>query len=145
MKNYLVVVECAIEYKDKLLIIKRPPGGHAGGLLSFPGGKVEAQDELNPVDVLRNALKREIFEEVGLVIKDPLRYVTSTYFVDSQGVHVIDSIFHCVLEKTMANVVASEREVPAYYWMNQEEINQAENAPDWLKHYVRLINGGGRV
>jgi hypothetical protein len=33
MKNYLVVVEVAIEYQGKFLVIKRPAGTEAGGLL----------------------------------------------------------------------------------------------------------------
>ncbi len=139
MKKYLVVVECAIEYKGQFLIIKRPAGAHAGGLLSFPGGKVDEQDEANSVDILKNAAKREIFEEVGLVLVDPLHYLRSTYFTDSHGHQVIDSVFHCVLDKTVPEVIADAREVPEYYWMDQEAINQAENAPQWLKDYVALI------
>ena len=41
MKLYLNIVEVAIEHDEKFLIIKRPEGKHAGGLLAFPGGKVE--------------------------------------------------------------------------------------------------------
>lgn len=44
-KHYLKVVEVAIEHDSKFLIIKRPEGSHAGGLLSFPGGKVKEIDE----------------------------------------------------------------------------------------------------
>jgi hypothetical protein len=36
-KHYLKVVEFAIEHDSKFLIIKRPEGKNAGGLLSFPG------------------------------------------------------------------------------------------------------------
>ena len=44
MHNYIVATECAIEHDGKFLIIKRPATGHAGGLLSFPGGKFEASE-----------------------------------------------------------------------------------------------------
>ena len=100
MKLYLKVVEVAIEHDEKFLIIKRPEGKHAGGLLSFPGGKVEEIDEQNEWDILRFAAKREILEEVGLDLKDDLKYIISNYFVDSIGSHVIDTIFHCKIEKT---------------------------------------------
>lgn len=133
MKLYLNVVEVAIEHDEKFLIIKRPEGKHAGGLLSFPGGKVEEIDEQNEWDILRLAAKREILEEVGLDLKDELRYIISNYFVDSIGAHVIDSIFHCKIEKTDLTVNASAREVPEYYWLTEEEINKAHNAPEWLK------------
>ena len=136
MKNYLIVVECAIEKDGKLLIIKRPVGKHAAGFLSFPGGTVEMLDEKHHWDILRSAVKREIFEEIGLALEDPIEYVTSSYFVNEAGNHVIDSIFYCKLVKTVAKIVASAREVPEYYWMTKEEINRADYAPEWLKKYV---------
>ncbi|MDX1924093.1 MAG: NUDIX domain-containing protein [Rickettsiaceae bacterium] len=139
MKLYLNVVEVAIEHDEKFLIIKRPEGKHAGGLLSFPGGKVEEIDEQNEWDILRLAAKREILEEVGLDLKDELKYIISNYFVDSIGAHVIDTIFHCKIDKTDLTVNASAREVPEYYWLTEEEINKAHNAPEWLKKYVQYI------
>ncbi len=139
MKSYVNVVEVAIEHKEKFLIIKRPEGTHAGGLLSFPGGKVEESDAKKGGDILIEAAKREILEEVGLDLEDELHYVTSNHFVDSKKVNVIDSIFHCKIEKTIIQIVASEREVPEYYWMTIEEINSADNAPQWLKKYLKYI------
>jgi 8-oxo-dGTP pyrophosphatase MutT (NUDIX family) len=139
MKHYLKVVECAIEHDSKFLIIKRPEGKHAGGLLSFPGGKVEEIDEQNEWDILRLAAKREVLEEVGLDLKDDLKYIISNYFVDIYGTHVIDTIFHCQIEKTVLKISASEREVPEYYWLTEDEINKAHNAPEWLKKYVSYI------
>ena len=139
MKKYLVVVECAIELDGKFLVIKLPEGKQAAGLLSFPGGKFDEQDEINGWDVLRLAVKREIFEEVGLVLLDPVQYVSSSFSVDSGKNPVIYSTFYCNLNKTIANVVASPREVPEYFWMTPEEINSATNSPVWLKKYVELI------
>ncbi len=139
MKLYLKVVEVAIEHGEKFLIIKRPEGKHAGGLLSFPGGKVEEIDEQNEWDILRLAAKREILEEVGLDLKDDLKYITSNYFVGSNGSHVINTIFHCKIEKTDLIINASEREVPEYYWLTAEEINKAHNAPQWLKRCMQYL------
>ena len=140
MKNYLVVVEVAVEYQGKFLVIKRPAGSEAGGLLSFPGGKVDLIDEQDNYDILRAAAKREILEEVGLNLLDPLHYVTSSFFVGTTlKAHVIDNIFHCSLEKTIPNVVPSTREVPEYYWLTVDEINNANNATNWFKKYVALI------
>ena len=139
VKHYLKVVEVAIEHDSKFLIIKRPEGKHAGGLLSFPGGKVEEIDEQNEWDILRLAAKREIYEEVGLELEDNLDYITSNYFIDSHDFHVIDTIFHCKIDKTALNISASKREVPEYYWMTAEEINAANNSPEWLKKYIQYI------
>ncbi len=136
---YMVTTECAIEHEGKLLIIKRPEGKHAAGLLAFPGGTVEGQQETDHYDVLRSAVKREIFEEVGLILEDPLIYVTSSYFTIADGTQVIHSVFYCKLDKTVINVVPSPREVPEYYWMTREQIHAASNTPEWLKRYVDLI------
>ena len=139
MKLYLNVVKVAIEHDEKFLIIKSPEGKHAGGLLAFPGGKVEEIDEQNEWNILRFAAKRQVLEEVGLDLQDELKYIISNYFVDSIGAHVIDTIFHCKIEKTDLTINASAREVQQYYWLTEEEINQANNAPAWLKKYVQYI------
>ncbi len=137
-KKYLVVVECAIEYENKFLIIQRPLNKHAGGLLSFPGGKVEAKDEIHDFDILRSAAKREICEEVGIILNENLRYITSNYFIDIYGNHVINSLFHCILDVS-PQVIASKCEVSKYFWMTYNEINLSHNTPEWLKRYIMLI------
>ena len=141
MKLYLNVVEVAIEHDNKFLIIKRPEGKHAGGLLAFPGGKVEEIDEQNEWDVLRLAAKREILEEVGLELKDDLKYITNNYFVGSSNLaaYVLDTIFHCKIEKTNLTINPSVHEVIEYYCLTEEEINNAHNAPHWLKKSVQYI------
>lgn len=50
------------EEKDQVLIAKRHSDVHQGGLWEFPGGKLENNEEV------RNALSRELLEEIGLVI-----------------------------------------------------------------------------
>jgi 8-oxo-dGTP pyrophosphatase MutT (NUDIX family) len=65
MQRFVVVVECAIKLDDRYLLIKRPAGVHAAGLLAFPGGKVEYQDgirDINSHNILLHAVKREVFE-----------------------------------------------------------------------------------
>jgi len=138
--KFVVVVECAIEHENKFLIIKRPEGSYAGGLLAFPGGKVEEQDSATGRNILLQAVTREVFEEVGLKLEDPPQYVTSSYFIDQKGNAIIDNIFHCKLTKTKININASEREVPEYYWLTYEEIQAAKNSPEWLKSYMKEIS-----
>jgi 8-oxo-dGTP pyrophosphatase MutT (NUDIX family) len=85
MKFYLNIVEVAIEHDEKFLIIKRPEGNHAGGLLAFPGGKVEEIDEQNEWDILRLAAKRETLEEVGLNFIFPTQF-GGGYFKESHSI-----------------------------------------------------------
>ena len=138
MKHYVIVVECAIECNGKYLIIRRPEGKHAGGLLSFAGGKVEEQDEINNFDILRAAVKREILEELGLNLTGNIDYVTSEYFIDSSGICVINNLFHYKYD-TIPIVKPCEYEVPWFAWMTKEEIQAAHNSPDFLKTLINLL------
>lgn len=138
MKQYLIVVECAIECDGKFLIIQRPEGKHAGGLLSFAGGKIDEGDEVNNFDLFRAGVRREISEELGLTLTGPLNYVTSEYFVDDFGIHVISNLFHYKYD-SMPIVTPCEHEVPMYKWMTKSEIHNAINSPPWLKVLIELI------
>ncbi len=140
IKNVVNAVECAIEFDGKFLVIQRPTGVHAGGLLAFVGGKVEESDAAYKEDILKKAIKREVFEEVGITLECDLAYVTTSYFLeDNKNIPHLDVLFHAKLS-TKPTVVASPREVPAYFWMTKEEIYHNPNSPDWLKKDVALIN-----
>ena len=138
MKLYLNVVDCAIQYQNKFLMIKRPLGGYSGGNLCFPGGKVDEEDEIHGADFLRLAAKREVLEEVGLDLQDPIHYVTSNFFIVND-VPIIGTVFHCLVQKTKIEVVPSKREVDTYHWMTGQEIKDADNSPIWLKEMVDQI------
>lgn len=66
MKHQNDIVHVAVgvikNQEQKYLITKRPHTSHQGGLWEFPGGKLE------PGESVQEALKREIFEEVGIDI-----------------------------------------------------------------------------
>jgi 8-oxo-dGTP diphosphatase len=53
-----------IEREGRVLIARRPDHAHQGGLLEFPGGKVE------PGETVQQALVREIHEETGLRLSE---------------------------------------------------------------------------
>lgn len=139
MQLVLPVVECAIEYNNQFLIIQRPEGGHAGGLLAFPGGKVEFSDGIDHANIFLEAIKREVLEEVGITLLDPIKFITSSYFQDQSGTHVIDSIFYCKLETTDPTVIPSKKEAPYHAWMSYDAILDHHLAPMWLKSYLTSI------
>lgn len=56
------VAVAVIRRQGKVLIARRPDHAHQGGLLEFPGGKVEAGESV------QQALVREIAEETGLQV-----------------------------------------------------------------------------
>ena len=142
MDHYLKVVECAIEHDSKFLVIQIPQGKHTSGKLSFPGGKEDQSDHKNQWDVLRSAAKREVQEELGLNLIDPLKYITSQYFVtDFDGSHGMLTLFHCIIEKTDLMIRPSPREVDDFFWLSPDEIDQTPNTVGWLKKLVQCIRG----
>ncbi len=60
LKPVHVVAAVIINVKGDILIAKRPPDSHQGGLWEFPGGKLEANE--SP----RAGLERELNEELGI-------------------------------------------------------------------------------
>ncbi len=62
-KPHIHVTAGLIRQDGKLLITKRPAGGHLAGLWEFPGGKQEAGETLEA------CLEREIREELGIRVK----------------------------------------------------------------------------
>jgi 8-oxo-dGTP diphosphatase len=132
---FIVNVEGAIIKDGKWLVIERSAKEeHAGGLLSLVGGTVE--NEENSRDLLENTLKREIFEEVGVVIKDDVRFVGNSTFTIEGGREVLDNVFLCEIE-TGEPFVKSPDEVEAVHWMTSEEIYSHFKSPIWLKGSIQ--------
>ena len=78
---FIVNVEGAIRKDDRWIIIERSmTEEHAGGGLSLVGGKVEAE---NTPNILEKTLKREIAEEIGITIKDEMKYICDYYDFDT--------------------------------------------------------------
>ena len=60
---------------DKVLISRRNKGQHLAGYWEFPGGKIKSNEDV------RSALKRELYEELGIEIKKtrPLTLIKHDY------------------------------------------------------------------
>ncbi len=62
MKRIEVAVGVIINSQGQVLVAKRRPNQHQGDSWEFPGGKIE------PGETVSTALKRELFEEVGIEV-----------------------------------------------------------------------------
>lgn len=132
---FLVNVEGAVFREDKWLIIERSTKeAHAGGLLSLVGGTVE--NEGNSEDILERTLKRELFEEVGVKVKDKMEFVRNTSFSIENGSEVIDIVFLCEFEEGEP-FAKSPDEVDAVYWMTTDEVLNHPRAPIWLINSIQ--------
>jgi len=67
LKDFNPTVEvagCYCEYEDKILFLKRTPHKHQGDTWGVPGGKLDEGE--TPL----TAVIREVFEEVGIKVKE---------------------------------------------------------------------------
>ncbi|MEQ6342990.1 MAG: Nudix family hydrolase [Gammaproteobacteria bacterium] len=58
-----VAAAVVVNSAGEVLLALRPPEAHQGGLWEFPGGKVEAGEDI------RCALARELYEELGITVE----------------------------------------------------------------------------
>ena len=132
---FYVNVEGAVLREDKWLIIERSmKEAHAGGLLSLVGGTVE--NEGNSENILERTIKRELFEEVGVKVKEKIKFVSNTSFSLDNGSEVIDIVFLCEFEEGEPFAKSTD-EVDAVYWMKTDEILNHPRAPIWLKNSIQ--------
>lgn len=132
---FYVNVEGAIFRDNKWLIIERSvKEGHAGGLLSLVGGTVE--NEGDSIDILERTLRRELFEEVGVKVKEKVEYVRNTSFKLDDGSEVIDIVFLCEFEEGEP-FAKSPEEVDAVYWLTADEIAAHPQTPIWLSDSIK--------
>lgn len=126
-----VNVEGAVFRDGKWLVIERSKKeGHAGGLLSLVGGTVDPEGFSS--NILERTVQREMFEEVGVRVKDEMVYVRNTSFILDDGSEVIDIVYLCELLEGEEAFVKSPDEVEAVYWLTTEEIIGHQNTPVWL-------------
>lgn len=136
MNTVILVVECILEYQGRYLVIERPQGVHAGGLLAFPGGKVEESDFEVNTSALEKALKREVFEEVGIRLNTQPSYVMDHFFLDAKGRPVLDMIFYHRFTEGLPEIIPSQREVASYSWMTYDALKTSPLCPSWVLLYL---------
>ncbi|XOK64966.1 NUDIX hydrolase [Paenibacillus elgii] len=132
---FIVNVEGAVCREDQWLLITRSmKEEHAGGTLSLVGGKVDIEG--NTLDILERTVKRELYEEIGIEIKDAVTFVYSSSFVTEDGSNVINAVFLCEYDSGSAHRKSPD-EVEAVHWMTYEEIMNHPQAPPWTKESVK--------
>ncbi len=99
-KRHLHVAAGLIFKDGRLLITRRPDGRHLAGLWEFPGGKQEGHE------TLRECLKREIREELGVEIRADNLLLTVEHEYDTKLVTLY--LFQCALLKGMPRALEGQ-------------------------------------
>lgn len=130
--SYSVNVDVAIVSDDDrwLLIVRGAEESHAAGQLSLVGGTLEVDGFAS--DVLEDTARREVLEEVGLHLTQPLEYVESTVFTADDGDRVLNVVFLARDVDVDAAVVASPDEIAALTVVTTAELD-ALDAPPWTR------------
>lgn len=130
---FIVNVEAVIQNDDKYLLIRRSMNEeHSAGTLSLPGGKLDR--ELTSPEALEQALRREIAEEVGLII-GRMTYLESKTFLMDTGEWCL-SICFLSREFTGQATAKSKEEVDEVLWLTQSELLE-QNCPPWTRQSIQ--------
>ena len=132
---FVVNVEGVMRKDNKWLIIERSKiEEYAGGLLSLVGGKVDKEG--NSSDILERTVKREVWEEVGVRVKNNLKYIHSTSFTTDSGVNVINVVFLCEYQSGKAFFKSSNK-VEQLLWLTTEELLSHPKSPTYSKESIK--------
>lgn len=112
MNNPIEVAAGLVFCDGKLLITQRPMGRHLAGLWEFPGGKCEAGE------TLPECLKRELLEELGIVVNVRERVMAITHAYPEKTVKLY--FFFCQL----AAGEVQGMEGQAFTWVDQEGLTR---------------------
>ncbi len=84
------VVACVLKKQQKILISNRPPDKDFSGFYEFPGGKVQIGE------YMLEALRREIFEELGVNIKLNKTYYLKSFRISQNTKKISLNFFICL-------------------------------------------------
>jgi 8-oxo-dGTP pyrophosphatase MutT (NUDIX family) len=134
--RYIVNVEGAIVRDGRFLMaVRSEREAHAPGTLALVGGKVEAVGAAS--DVLEETLRREIAEEVGVIVAPELTYLYSTAFVTDYGAPVVDVAFLC-RHAAGEPAALDPDEIAGVVWLTAAEIAANPQVPPWTRHMIAL-------
>ncbi len=131
----IVNVEVAVVRNGLYLATTRGPGeSYGAGWVGFPGGKVEP--ELPVANMLEETARREVLEETGLVLDDPVVYVESHTFGTPEA-PVLDVVMLARASSGMPTA-ASPDEVAAVEWLTFDTLMAHQDVQPWTRDSLVL-------
>lgn len=98
--------------QGQILIDRRRPTGVLGGFWEFPGGKIETGE------TVEECIKREIWEELGIVIEVGKHLITIAHTYTHLNVTLI--VHHCQYIEGVPQPI----ECDEIRWVNLEELDE---------------------
>ncbi len=121
-----IVVRAVIKLDNKFLLLERAPAEFLGGLLVFPGGAVNINEDL------LHALAREVKEETNLVVIAVIAYLGSFDYASSSGKKTRQ--FNFLVETESGDIKLDTSEHLNYFLLNPSDEKFSElNISDGTK------------
>ena len=118
-----------VRHEGRILICQRPEGGHMPGFWEFPGGKIK--DGESP----REALRREIYEELGIKVGVGRLYWETRHRYPDRDVHL--RFYDCEWKSGVAkNLGVAEHE-----WVHPSSLGDFNFLPADARLVESLMNG----
>ena len=128
-----IITNALIVKDNKILISQRSSNEKHDPLKwTIPGGKVE-QTEGNIWNILEKTLKREVEEEVGVVIDDSIKLILNNTFIRTGGQHVIALVFICYWVDGIAKPCEDTNDVA---WVTEEDLKLYDFSPN-VEEYIK--------
>jgi 8-oxo-dGTP diphosphatase len=132
VKKYSILVNGAVLFDNKVLIIKRSAKEkHQAGKWCLPGGKMELDDAFAP---LQSTVIRELKEETGIIV-NPKRLIYNNVFQHTEDKEsTLAVVFYCELIEGCPKPLEDTDEVQ---WIKESEIDDYEFPPN-VKKYIQI-------
>ncbi|WP_443147913.1 8-oxo-dGTP diphosphatase MutT [Nitrospira sp.] len=116
--------------KDMILLARRKPESHLGGLWEFPGGKKEVGE------TLEDCLRREVREELGVDISEPLPFHALHYQYPEKVVEL--NFFTCSIIQGIPQAL----ECAEITWVYKHELNSFAFPPADIPVVHKILQSG---
>lgn len=110
----IIVAAAIIRRSAHILLTRRKPGAHLANLWEFPGGKLE------PGESLKDALQRELREELGIDVTVGDEYYSTVHHYSSKSVAL--HFFNCTIIQGEPRAI----DVAEFRWVRPSELHSYE-------------------
>lgn len=134
--RFVVNVEVAVVRDGRYLAIVRGEGVSFGaGWLGFPGGCLDWDGPMR--DAVEVTARREVQEEAGIPLDDPIVYIESHTFGES-GSPVLDIVVLARSSRGEPSANAPD-EVAAVMWLTAGELRSDPRTQEWTRRGLDLV------